>query len=282
MMMNLIHNIRWQLILQILAASLLSSYALAKDTIKYVHFEHQGDAHYGIIKGDNIQLLNGDIFSTHEVTDKTVVLAEVTLLPATFPSKIIAVGLNYSSHFSSTKGYAPRLFSKLPSSLTGHEQAIWLYPNGDNLHYEGELVVVIGKTARNVSVKDAPEYIFGVTAGNDVTERSWQSSDLQWLRGKGADSFAPVSPWISTNLNYNDLLVETRINGKTVQSESTKSLLFSVDEIVSYASQYHTLNPGDLIFTGTPGSTRAMKAGDIVEVEVEGVGVVRNTVTPVK
>lgn len=153
-----------------------------------------------------------------------------------------------------------------------------MFPDASNLHYEGELVVVIGKTARNIRPADAPEYIFGVTAGNDVTERNWQSSDLQWLRGKGADSFAPVAPWIATGLNYNNLLVQTRLNGKTVQAESTANLLFSIDEIVSYASRYFTLYPGDLIFTGTPGTTRAMSTGDVIEVEIEGVGILSNIV----
>ncbi len=246
---------------------------------RYVHFLHDNKPTYGLFKNEQLYVIKGDLFSKHIITDTALSIDNVTLLPATKPSKILAIGLNYRSHHGSVKGRYPKLFSKVPSSLTAHNTPIWLFPNGDNLHYEGELVVVIGKQASNVSPEEANDYIFGVTAGNDVTERSWQASDLQWVRGKGADSFAPVAPWITRNIDYNDLLVETRINGKTVQSESTENLLFTVDEIVSYASQYFTLYPGDLIFTGTPGTTHAMSAGDIVEVEVEGVGVVRNTVT---
>ncbi|MEM7342887.1 MAG: fumarylacetoacetate hydrolase family protein [Chloroflexota bacterium] len=171
------------------------------------------------------------------------------------------------------------MFAKFTSSLAGPDDPIWMYPDSDNLHYEGELVIVIGKTARNVTVEDAPNYILGVTAGNDVTERGWQRSDLQWVRGKGADSFSPVGPYLVTGLDYNDLLVETRLNGETRQSESTASLIHSVDDIVSYVSRYITLQPGDLIFTGTPGSTQAMEVGDVVEIEVEGVGVLQNTVS---
>ena len=263
--------------------TLLSTNGLANtSTVKsqqYVHFNYKEKPYYGLLEGKKIRFISGDIFSKHTVTSETVSLEQVTLLPATTPSKMIAVGLNYKSHNSSRRGAKPKLFSKLTSSLTAHNTPIWLFNGGDNLHYEGELVVVIGKKASNISVEEAPSIIFGVTAGNDVTERSWQSFDLQWLRGKGADSFSPVAPWITTNVNYNDLLVETRINGKTVQSESTKNLLFSVDEIVSYASKYFTLYPGDLIFTGTPGRTSAMNAGDIVEVEIEKIGLLRNTVT---
>ncbi len=190
---------------------------------------------------------------------------------------MIAVGLNYRSHSGSAGAAAPGLFAKFPSSLTGPDAPIWMFPDATDLHYEGELVVVTGKQAQNISIDEAPNYILGVTAGNDVTERVWQRSDLQWIRGKASDSFAPAGPYIATGLNYNDLLVETRVNGETRQSERTASLIHSVDDIVSYVSQYITLEPGDLIYTGTPGSTQAMEVGDVVE--VEGVGILRNTVT---
>ncbi|MGH1439604.1 MAG: fumarylacetoacetate hydrolase family protein [Cellvibrionaceae bacterium] len=258
---------------------LLVSSQLSAASDKYVRFEHKGEAHYGLLKGSTLTQVKGDLFSQHSIGTKTFELDKVTLLPATKPSKIIAVGLNYKSHNNSTKGANPRLFSKLTSSLTGHNTPIWLFPDSTNLHYEGELVVVIGKTASNITPAEASGVIFGVTAGNDVTDRSWQASDLQWLRGKGADSFSPIAPWLVTGLDYNNLLVETRLNGKVVQSERTTNLLFNVDEIVSYASRYFTLSPGDLIFTGTPGRTSAMKAGDIVEVEIENVGKLTNIVT---
>ena len=148
------------------------------------------------------------------------------------------------------------------------------------MHPEGELVVVIGKRAKNVSVEDAPKYVFGITCGNDVSERDWQKSDLQWFRAKASDTFGPLGPAIVQGLNYNDLLLQTRVNGEIRQSQRTRDLIFSVDEIVSYVSRYVTLLPGDLIFTGTPGTTQAIKAGDVVEVELEGVGVLRNKVAP--
>jgi 2-keto-4-pentenoate hydratase/2-oxohepta-3-ene-1,7-dioic acid hydratase in catechol pathway len=249
------------------------------DNLTFVHFEHNNSPRYGLLSQEKVYLLKGTPFSNYSKTNTIINLENTKLLPATSPSKILAVGLNYRSHLGSQRGSNPRLFSKVTSSLTATDTPVWLFPDSNNLHYEGELVIVIGKQAQNIKPEQAAEYILGVTAGNDITDRNWQSSDLQWLRGKGADSFSPIAPYIVTGLNYNNLLVETRVNGKTVQSERSSNLLFSVDEIVSYASQYFTLYPGDLIFTGTPGTTRALKAGDVVEVEVEGVGVVSNTVT---
>lgn len=245
----------------------------------YVHFQYQGIESYGLLEKERIYVLQGDLFATPVKTGQILNIKAVELLPAVKPSKIIAVGLNYASHLSSTRGTNPRLFSKLPSSLTGYDKPILLFPDASSLHFEGELVVVIGKQARNINPEDAAGYIFGVTVGNDVTDRGWQSSDLQWMRAKGADSFAPIAAVIARGLDYNDLLIETRMNGEVLQSESTKNLLFSPDEIVSYASQHATLFPGDLIFTGTPGKTRAMSEGDVVEVVIEGVGSIRNKVT---
>ena len=147
-----------------------------------------------------------------------------------------------------------------------------------NTHYEGEMVLVIGSRTSRVSVADAPSHIFGITAGNDVSERDWQKDDLQWFRAKASDTFGPLGPAIVTGLPYDDLLLQTRLNGEVVQSQRTKDLIFGVAEIVSYVSQYVTLLPGDVIYTGTPGSTKPIRPGDVVEVEVEGVGVLRNRV----
>ena len=160
----------------------------------------------------------------------------------------------------------------------GPDDEIVLPPDAENVHYEGELVVVIGRRAKDISPREAPNHIFGVTAGNDVSERGWQRADLQWFRAKGSDTFGPCGPVIVSGLDYSDLLLETRLNGEPRQSERSKDLLYDVDEIVSYVSRYVTLLPGDVIFTGTPGTTGPMQHGDVVEVEVEGVGILRNTV----
>jgi 2-keto-4-pentenoate hydratase/2-oxohepta-3-ene-1,7-dioic acid hydratase in catechol pathway len=155
-------------------------------------------------------------------------------------------------------------------------------PGAKDVHYEAELVLVIGKRTSRVSVAQAKDYIFGVTCGNDVSERIWQNDpkikDIQWWRAKGADTFSPLGPYIVRGIDYHNLKIGTRLNGKTVQDDHTSHFIHNGHVTVSFISQFVTLEPGDLIFTGTSGKTMPMKAGDIVEVEIEGVGVLRNPV----
>jgi 2-keto-4-pentenoate hydratase/2-oxohepta-3-ene-1,7-dioic acid hydratase in catechol pathway len=146
------------------------------------------------------------------------------------------------------------------------------------VHYEAELVVVIGKRASRLSKADVPSHIFGVTAGNDISERLWQKHDVQWFRAKASDTFGPLGPAIVQGLQYNDLLLESRVNGEVRQSQRTRDMLFDIPTMVSYISQFVTLFAGDVIYTGTPAKTRAMQPGDVVEVEIEGIGVLRNPV----
>jgi 2-keto-4-pentenoate hydratase/2-oxohepta-3-ene-1,7-dioic acid hydratase in catechol pathway len=255
------------------------SVTLAQSVTRYIRYEAQGRASYGILDGENVRELSAAPWSGGKPTGRTVAFKGVKLLAPAEPSKVIAAGLNYKSHI----GQQPvaqyvGLFAKMPTSIVAHEADI-IYPaDATNVHFEGELVVVIGKKASKVSKADALSYIFGVTAGNDVSERAWQKQDLQWFRAKGADTFGPLGPWIVTGINYQDALLETRVNGKTLQSQRTKDLIFDIPTIVSYVSQYVTLMPGDVIYTGTPGTTSAMKPGDVVEVEIEGIGVLRNRV----
>jgi 2-keto-4-pentenoate hydratase/2-oxohepta-3-ene-1,7-dioic acid hydratase in catechol pathway len=251
----------------------------AQETQRYVRFEVDGRTSYGLLQGEEIQVIRGNLFGQHHVTSARVDLSEVRLLAPVDPSKVIAVGLNYQSHLGErAPAEYPGLFAKYPTSLVGPEGEIVRPADSRNLHYEGEMVIVMGRTAKNVPVSEAGDYIFGVTAGNDISERDWQGADLQWFRAKGSDTFGPVGPVVVTGLDYDDLLLETRVNGETRQSERTRDLLFDVNTIVSYVSRYVTLYPGDIIFTGTPGSTQAMEPGDVVEVELEGVGILRNTV----
>jgi 2-keto-4-pentenoate hydratase/2-oxohepta-3-ene-1,7-dioic acid hydratase in catechol pathway len=259
-----------------LVALLFANSAGAQVT-KYVRYESGGRISYGVLEKETIRELSGDLIVGFKPTGKTLRFADVKLLAPCEPKKVIAVGLNYKSHLGERPSSTyPGLFAKLPSAIIGPEATI-VFPEGAaNVHFEGEMVVVIGKRARNVSASEAPQYILGVTAGNDVSERDWQKQDLQWFRAKASDTFGPLGPAIVSGLDYNDLLLQTRLNGQVVQSQRTKDLIFSVNEIVSYISRYVTLEPGDVIYTGTPGSTRAMKPGDVVEVEVEGVGVLRN------
>jgi len=247
--------------------------------VKYVRYNHEGKNTFGILEGANIKELNGDLFSSPKTTGKEFKLSEVKLLSPCEPSKVLAVGLNYRSHLGDRPNPEyPGLFSKYPTSIVGHNEPIVMPSDATNLHYEGELVIVIGEKAKKVSVSDASKYVFGVTAGNDLSERDWQRADLQWIRSKASDTFGPIGPAIVTGLNYNDLLLQTRLNGEVVQSERTKDLLHNVEQIVSYISQYITLLPGDVIFTGTPGSTKQLKVGDVVEIEIEGVGILKNQV----
>jgi len=252
----------------------------AHPPVKYIRYASGGSTAYGILDGDTVRELRGDLFASPTPTGKRLRLADVRLLAPVAPSKVIAVGLNYKTHLGERPAAAyPGLFAKYPTSIIASGDSIVLPPDAKNTHYEGEMVIVIGKRASRVSKETAKQYVFGVTAGNDVSERDWQKSDLQWFRAKAADTFGPLGPAIVTGLAYDDLLLQTRLNGEVVQSQRTKDLIFNVSEIVSYVSQYVTLMPGDVIFSGTPGTTRAFKAGDVIEIEVEGVGVLRNPVT---
>ena len=255
-------------------------YLLAQSEVtRYVRYEHGGSVSYGILDGDSIQPLEGDLFADPEPAGEAVALADVHLLAPVEPSKAIAVGLNYKSHLRGSEAPGePALFAKLPTSIVGPGESIVLPVDADNVHYEAELVIVIGKKAKNVSAAEAPGYIFGVTCGNDVSGRAWQRADLQWFRAKASDTFGPIGPVVARGLDYDNLLLEGRLNGETVQKQRTDDLIFSTADIVSFTSRYVTLLPGDVIFTGTPGSTSALSAGDVVEVEIEGVGVLSNPV----
>jgi 2-keto-4-pentenoate hydratase/2-oxohepta-3-ene-1,7-dioic acid hydratase in catechol pathway len=255
--------------------------AFAQDVTRYVRYEHDGATSYGVLEGETIHQLGGDVFGSHERTGATVALGDVTLLPPSEPKKVVAAGLNYRSHLGgATPAEYPGLFDKHATSLIGHEAEITYYEDATNLHFEGEMVLIIGKVTRNVSVEDAPDHIFAVAPGNDISERVWQSNDLQWFRAKGADTFGPVGPVMARGVDYNDLLLQTRVNGEVLQSQRTRDLLFDSAYLVSYASRYVTLEPGDMIYTGTPGATSAMQPGDVVEIELENVGVLRNTIGP--
>ena len=244
---------------------------------KYVRYAAGGVTAYGILEGDAIRELKGDLFANPVPTGRRLRLADVKLLAPCDPKKVIAVGLNYKTHLGERPAAEyPGLFAKYPTSIVAHGENIVIPPDAKNVHYEGELVVVIGKRAKHVTVADAKSYVFGVTVGNDVSERDWQKQDLQWFRAKASDTFAPLGPAIVTGVNYDDLLLQTRLNGEVVQSQRTKDLIFDVANVVSYLSRYITLEPGDVIYTGTPGTTRSFKAGDVIEVEIENVGLLRN------
>lgn len=250
--------------------------------VKFARFQMGNVAAYGLVEGDSIRLLKGDIFDKYTKTDQVFPLESVKLLPPTTPTQVLALAGNYKSHLNDEeippKFQIPQPFFKSPSCLAAHGDAIVIPPGTDDVHYEAELVIVIGKLAKNVSEEDALSYILGVTCGNDVSARDWQKNDVQWWRAKGCDTFGPCGPFIVSGLNYDDLLLTLRHNGEVKQEQRTSDLIHSVPKMVSFISQHVTLHPGDLIFTGTPGHSSAIKPGDTVEVELEGVGVLSNTV----
>jgi 2-keto-4-pentenoate hydratase/2-oxohepta-3-ene-1,7-dioic acid hydratase in catechol pathway len=207
------------------------SVAGAQSVTKYVRYAVNGVPAYGLVDGEVIRELEGDIFGSPRPTGRTVPLPGATLLAPVVPGKVIAVGLNYKSHLGTRPpATEPGLFAKYPSSIVGPGAAI-VYPrDAKNLHYEGEMVIVIGRRASHVSVAEAGQYIFGITVGNDVSERDWQANDLQWFRGKASDTFGPLGPMIVRGVDYGDLLLQTRLNGEVVQSQRTKDLIFDVPD----------------------------------------------------
>jgi acylpyruvate hydrolase len=216
---------------------------------------------------------------------------EIHFLPAVYPSKILAIGRNYVDHAiegGAAPPAAPLLFNKLPNSLSSHNAPIVLPEISEKVDYEAELAVVIGRRARRVSEAEALDHVFGYTLINDVSARDLQFGDGQWTRGKGLDTFAPLGPFITTRDEIADvqaLKIEGRLNGEVMQSSNTAKMIFKVAYLISYLSQGMTLEPGDVIATGTPEGVGVfrdppvlLKAGDVYEVEIEGLGMLRNPV----
>ena len=268
-----------QLIL-IFLSSLFMIQSLNAEINKYIRYSHDNDINYGIVSNDMVLELTKAPYLGGIQTGKKIQLNNVQLLAPAEPSKVLAVGFNYHSHRGDLELPShPPIFLKLPSSIIGPNENIIYHSGITDLHYEAELVAVIGKRASKISKEEASDYIFGVTAGNDVSARNWQAEDLQWFRGKASDTFSPLGPMIVSGLNYKDLLVESKLNGKTMQSQRTKDHIHDIDAIVSHISQTVTLEPGDVIYTGTPGTTSSMVPGDIIEITIEGVGVLKNTIS---
>ena len=283
----------------------------------YCRFQSGETVAYGVVEGDKVRQLDGDPFHSPKATQKTFLLKDVKFLVPTEPKQVFAMAGNYQSHVGGdnitttittitklttdpktgktsadsrtttesetagsvpTKFQIPQPFLKTVSCLVPHGANIVLPKDAGRVDYEAEMVIVIGKEARKVPKDKAKEYIFGVTIGNDVSARVWQKGDVQWWRAKGADTFGPCGPYLVTGLHYDDLRLQLRQNGETKQDERTSLLIHDCAAMVSGISQVCTLYPGDLIFTGTSGTTQAISAGDVIEVELEGVGVLSNKV----
>lgn len=306
----------WATLCGLLVPLTLAGSAWGAEAAKYCRFQIGDTVAYGIVEGDSVRQLDGDLFGRWSKTDRTHRLDAVQLLVPTRPMQVLAMAGNYRSHLgkdvvttvttvtklrtnvstnetstsSDTKveSYSPgevpprfatlQPFFKTPACLIPTGAAIVIPKDATTVHYEGELVIVIGRTAKKVSKESALDYVLGVTCGVDVSERVWQANDIQWWRAKGADTFGPCGPFIATGLDCDNLLLELRVNGEVKQKERTSQFIHDVRTMVSGISQYITLHPGDLIFTGTSGETSNIKPGDVVEVEIEGVGLLRNPV----
>jgi 2-keto-4-pentenoate hydratase/2-oxohepta-3-ene-1,7-dioic acid hydratase in catechol pathway len=232
---------------------------------------------------DLIRVLAGTFFENPLPTGEEVPLDDVRLLAPVLPSKVVAVGRNYSAHAAEFGGEVPEepiIFLKPSTAVTGPGDAIPLLPISRRVDYEGELVVVMGRIARNVDAADASKFVLGYTCGNDVTLRDLQKKDWQWARAKGFDGSCPLGPWIETEVDPSDLGIVTRLNGEVRQSARTSDMVFGVGALIAFVTGFMTLLPGDVIMTGTPEGVGKLAPGDVVEVEIEGIGVLRNEVGP--
>lgn len=240
---------------------------------------------WGVVDGDEVDTLTGEPWSDlAERGERLGRLDELEQLASVSPSKIVCIGRNYRAHaeeLGSEVPAEPALFLKPPSSLIGPQAAVVCPPQSARVEHEAELGVVIGRHARDVTADRAWRHVLGITCGNDVTARDLQRSDVQWTRAKGFDTFCPVGPWLVTGLDEEQvgaLEITCRVNGVVRQRASTGSMVFPPAELIAYISSVMTLEPGDLVLTGTPAGVGPLSPGDTVEVEIEGIGVLRNSV----
>jgi len=253
--------------------------------MKIIRYEAESTIKWGVIEGDAVREMEGDPFGHFHLTSKTTRMQEVKLLAPCLPSKIVALGLNYRDHAEEMKIALPKeplLFLKPSTSVIGPGEAI-VYPKmSKRVDYEAELGVVIGKAAKGVSEERAGEYILGYTCLNDVTARDLQPQNGQWTTAKGFDTFAPIGPWIVTDIDPHHLDVASYLNGERRQHSNTKNLIFGPRQLVSFISRVMTLLPGDAIATGTPSGIGPMAVGDKIEVVIEGIGTLNNVVVAEK
>ena len=255
---------------------------------KYCRFEADGKTSYGKIEGDSVVAIDGAPWEPHTASGQKRALSSVKLLAPTIPLTFFCVGINYREHIIETakrKGVEPQ-FPQRPdvgyraqNALCAHGDPI-VKPKdaGELFQYEGELVAVIGKKARNVPPQKALDYVFGWTIGNDVSERTWQRGDRTMWRAKNCDSFKPMGPWIVTDLDYREMTTSIRLNGQEVDRFKTGNMIHDVETYISEISRYCTLNPGDVIWMGTEGGPKNMKPGDVCEIEITGIGTLSNPI----
>ncbi len=255
--------------------------------MRIARFAGEDDPQFGVIGSDNgvetIAHLRGDpLYAGIELTGQKTPLADVRLLAPVIPrSKVVCVGKNYAKHAAEMGGDVPTeplLFLKPNTSVIGPGEPIFYPPQSEDVHFEGELAVVIGRICKDVSVEDAPKVIFGYTVGNDVTARDLQAKDVQFTRAKGFDTFCPLGPWIETSFDPADAGIRTELGDVLKQDGRTSDMVFGVPELVAYITSIMTLLPGDVILTGTPAGVGPMQVGDTVSVTIDGLGTLSNQV----
>lgn len=242
-----------------------------------------GSLAYGIVEGDTVFAGEGDLFTGLTKGAEVGSYDSLRVLAPIAPGKVVCIGMNYLKHVTELDPTRevptePVVFMKPQSAIIGPDTPIELAYPENNTDYEAELVVVMGKTAYRVPEAEALDYVLGYTAGNDVSDRVQQMGGIQWTRGKGYNTYLPLGPVIETDLDPGDSLVQSRLNGEVRQSDNTNGLIFSVPFLIEFLSDVMTLDPGDIIMTGTPHGVGAMQDGDVIEIEVGGVGTLRNPV----
>lgn len=253
-----------------------------KPTDKFIRFKDKNGAGcWGrVLPDDTVLKLHGDLYSSKVVVgEEKYDVHNVKILPPCEPSKIIAIGLNYKDHAKELGMPVPDepvIFLKPASALAAHNEKIAMPSSSNQIDYEAELAVIIGKTAKNISTEEASQYIFGYTCANDVTARDLQKKDVQWSRAKGFDGFCPAGPFIIREKPVESSTIRLFLNGEVKQHSALGQMIFSVEEIVSFISKVMTLNPGDLILTGTPPGVGKIENKDIVEVDIETIGILKN------
>jgi 2-keto-4-pentenoate hydratase/2-oxohepta-3-ene-1,7-dioic acid hydratase in catechol pathway len=250
--------------------------------MRFVRFQQGEESpRFGWLHEDKIGEIEGDLFGAYKRLKAEIPLKDARLLAPSTPSKIVCVGRNYVEHAKELGNEVPKvplIFLKPPSSIIAPGETILLPPQSLQVEHEAELVVVIGKRGRNVTTESARDLILGYTIGNDVTARDLQKTDGQWTRAKGFDTFCPFGPWIDTDFNPADALITCRVNGQMRQLASTRDMVFNIGALMAYVTSVMTLEPGDLIFTGTPAGVSQLNHGDTVEVEIDGLGLLSNPV----
>lgn len=250
-----------------------------------VRYQDGSEVKWGVIEGGVVREMEGDPFGHFHLSSKRKKVEEVKLLAPAQPSKIVALGLNYRDHAEEVKlklPEAPLLFLKPSTAVIGPGEAIVRPKTSERVDYEAEMGIVIRKTAKAVPEEMANEYILGYTCVNDVTARDLQSKDGQWTRAKGFDTFAPIGPWIVTDIDPHRLDIASYLNGERRQHSNTKNLIFPPRQLVSFISHVMTLLPGDVIATGTPSGIGPMTEGDRIDIVIEGIGTLSNVVVAEK